>query len=153
MAFNYRRANTIDPFTYGAWEPFLSDEVSHRSRTERPRFPFPTETAICIDWKETSRAHVFKADVPGMKKEEVTVEVEDGGVLQISGEKIKEQEERGDTWHRIERGRGKFLRRFRLPENVKVEEVKASMENGVLTVTVPKPEPKKPDVRSIEISG
>ena len=45
------------------------------------------------------------------------------------------------------------MRRFRLPENVKVEEAKAAMENGVLTVTVPKAEVKKPDVKAIDISG
>ncbi|KAF9624595.1 hypothetical protein IFM89_012017 [Coptis chinensis] len=48
---------------------------------------------------------------------------------------------------------GSFLRRFRLPENAKVDEVKASMENGVLTVTVPKEEVKKSEVKSVEISG
>ena len=45
------------------------------------------------------------------------------------------------------------MRRFRLPENAKMDQVKASMENGVLTVTVPKEEVKKPEVKSIEISG
>uniref|UniRef100_A0A1D1YCY7 18. class I heat shock protein n=1 Tax=Anthurium amnicola TaxID=1678845 RepID=A0A1D1YCY7_9ARAE len=106
-----------------------------------------------IDWKETPEAHVFKADLPGVKKEEVKVEVEDGQILQISGQRSKEEEEKNDTWHRVERSSGSFLRRFRLPENAKVEEVKASMENGVLTVTVPKEEVKKPDVKAIEISG
>uniref|UniRef100_A0A453IF27 SHSP domain-containing protein n=1 Tax=Aegilops tauschii subsp. strangulata TaxID=200361 RepID=A0A453IF27_AEGTS len=102
---------------------------------------------------DTPEAHVFKADVPGLKKEEVKVEVEDGNILQISGERNKEQEEKTDTWHRVERSSGKFLRRFRLPENAKAEQVKASMENGVLTVTVPKEEAKKPEVKSIQISG
>ncbi|KAL7173433.1 hypothetical protein ACSBR2_032820 [Camellia fascicularis] len=108
-----------------------------------------------IDWKETLKGHVFKADLPGLKKEEVKVkvEVEEGRILQISGERKKEQEEKNDKWHRIERSSGKFLRRFRLPENAKVEEVKASMENGVLTVTVPKVEEKKPKVKSIDIAG
>ena len=77
----------------------------------------------------------------------------EGGVLQISGERKKEQEEKTDRWHRIERNSGKFLRRFRLPENVKVDQVKASIENGVLSVFVPKEEVKKPEVKSIEISG
>ncbi|KAJ8452562.1 hypothetical protein Cgig2_004898 [Carnegiea gigantea] len=106
-----------------------------------------------IDWKETPEAHIFKADLPGLKKEEVKVEVEDGGVLQISGERRKEMEEKNDTWHRVERSPGKFLRRFRLPENVKMEEIKASMENGVLTVTVPKFEEKKPEAKAIEVCG
>ncbi|CAM8913102.1 hypothetical protein QQ045_031468 [Rhodiola kirilowii] len=106
-----------------------------------------------VDWKETPEAHVIKADLPGMKKEEVKVEVEEGRVLQISGERSKEQEEKNDKWHRIERSSGKFVRRFRLPENAKMDEVKASMENGVLTVTVPKQEMKKPEVKAIEISG
>uniref|UniRef100_A0A2C9ULG0 SHSP domain-containing protein n=2 Tax=Manihot esculenta TaxID=3983 RepID=A0A2C9ULG0_MANES len=106
-----------------------------------------------IDWKETPEAHVFKADLPGIKKEEVKVEVKEGRVLQISGERSKEKEEKNEKWHRVERSSGKFLRRFRLPENAKVDEVKASMENGVLTVTVPKEDVKKPDVKAIEISG
>ena len=96
---------------------------------------------------------MFKADVPGLKKEEVKVEIEEGRVLQISGERSQEQEEKSDTWHRVERSSGRFSRRFRLPENAKVEEVKAAMENGVLTVTVPKEEVKRPDVRPIQISG
>jgi HSP20 family protein len=95
---------------------------------------------------------VFKVDVPGLK-EEVKVEVEDGNVLQISGERNKEQEEKTDTWHHVERSSSKFLRRFRLPENAKTEHIRASMENGVLTVTVPKEEVKKPEVKSIQISG
>ncbi|KAF7033991.1 hypothetical protein CFC21_045050, partial [Triticum aestivum] len=65
----------------------------------------------------------------------------------------KEKEDKNDKWHRVERSSGKFVRRFRLPEDAKVEEVKAGLENGVLTVTVPKAEVKKPEVKAIEISG
>ncbi|KAG2541872.1 hypothetical protein PVAP13_9NG705814 [Panicum virgatum] len=122
-----------------------------------PRFPSDSETAAFagarVDWKETPEAHVFTADVPGLKKEEVKVEVEDGNVLQISGESSKEQEEKNDRWHRVERSSGRFLRRFRLPENAKAEQIKASMENGVLTVTVPKEEAKKLDVKPVQITG
>ncbi|XP_049408455.1 17.6 kDa class I heat shock protein-like, partial [Solanum stenotomum] len=107
-----------------------------------------------IDWKETPQAHIFKVDVPGIKKEEVKVEVEEGRILQISGERSREQEEKNDQWHRMERSSGKFLRRFRLPENTKTGEIKAAMENGVLTVTVPKEEEKKKsEVKAIDISG
>ncbi|KAK1318794.1 18.2 kDa class I heat shock protein [Acorus calamus] len=55
--------------------------------------------------------------------------------------------------HRLERSSGRFLRRFRLPEGARVDQVKAAMEDGVLTVTVPKEQVKKPEVKSIDISG
>jgi HSP20 family protein len=157
--FGGRRSNVFDPFSLDVWDPFQDIPFfgSSSSALSGPRFEFAKDTAAFantrIDWKETPEAHVFKADLPGLKKEEVKVEVEEGRVLQISGERSKEKEEKNDTWHRTERSSGKFLRRFRLPENAKVEQVKAAMENGVLTVTVPKEEVKKPEVKSIEISG
>ena len=91
----------------------------------------------------------------GLSKEEVKVQVEEGRVLQISGERKKEETTSTDRWHRVERSQGSFLRRFRLPENAKLEEVKAAMENGVLTVTVPKASPPEPKsaVRNIDISS
>ena len=91
--------------------------------------------------------------MPGLQKEELKVEVEDDRVLQISGERNVEKEDKNDTWHRVERSSGKFMRRFRLPENAKMDQIRASMENGVLTVTVPKEEVKKPEAKAIEISG
>jgi len=151
-----RHGNEFDPFSLGFWDPFdgfpFGAGNSGGSLVPRTSSETAAFAGARIDWKETAEAHVFKADVPGLKKEEVKVEVEDG-VLQISGERNKEQEEKTDTWHRVERSSGKFLRRFRLPDNAKVEQVKASMENGVLTVTVPKEEAKKPDVKSIQIAG
>jgi HSP20 family protein len=151
-----RRSNVFDPFSLDLFDPFDGFPFgSGNSSSLAPRTSSDTAAfaGARIDWKETPEAHVFKADVPGLKKEEVKVEVEDGNVLQISGERNKEQEEKTDTWHRVERSSGKFLRRFRLPDNAKAEQVKASMENGVLTVTVPKEEVKKPEVKSIQISG
>ncbi|KAI9078353.1 hypothetical protein K1719_037359 [Acacia pycnantha] len=146
-----RRTNVFDPFSLDVWDPFQDFAVS------APRSDVANETAAIantrIDWKETPEAHVFKADLPGLKKEEVKVEIEEGRVLQISGERTREKEDKNDTWHRMERSSGRFLRRFRLPENAKVEQVKASMDNGVLTVTVPKEEVKRPDVKPIQITG
>ncbi|PON70839.1 Small heat shock protein HSP [Parasponia andersonii] len=149
-----RRSNIFDPFSLDVWDPF-KDYPLYSSSLSVPEISRETSAIINarVDWKETPEAHVFKADVPGLKKEEVKVEVEEGRVLQISGERNAEKEDRNDTWHRVERSSGKFLRRFRLPKNAKVDQVKAAVENGVLTVTVPKEEVKKPDVRSVEISG
>ncbi|CAH9134101.1 unnamed protein product [Cuscuta epithymum] len=152
--FGGRRSNVFDPFSLDVWDPFegfpFSNTVANAGGSASETSAFVNTRT---DWKETPEAHVFKADLPGLKKEEVKVEVEEGRVLQISGERSREKEEKKDKWHRVERSSGKFLRRFRLPENAKVEQVKASMENGVLTVTVPKEEVKKPEIKSIEISG
>jgi len=146
--FENRRGGSIfDPFSaFDIWDfPFTPSN----SLISRENPPFINTR---IDWKETPESHVFKVDLPGLKKEEVKVEIEDDRVLQIRGERNVEKGDKNDTWHRVERSSGKFLRRFGLPENAKIDQVKASMENGVLTVTVPKEEVKKPDVKAIEIS-
>ncbi|KAJ1282732.1 hypothetical protein BS78_03G074000 [Paspalum vaginatum] len=152
MSLVRRATNVFDPFA-DFWDPldiFRSVVVPAAASTGRDTAAFANTR---VDWKETPEAHVFKADLPGVKKEEVKVEVEDGNVLVISGERSREKEDKNDKWHRVERSSGKFLRRFRLPEAAKTEEVKAGLENGVLTVTVPKAEVKKPEVKSVEISG
>ncbi|KAG9439670.1 hypothetical protein H6P81_019835 [Aristolochia fimbriata] len=154
-----RRSNVFAPFSLDVWDPFDGFPFN---TSLTPSVPRPSEysgdevsafAGARIDWKETPEALVFKADLPGLQKEEVKVEVEDGRVVQISGERNREAEEKNDKWHRVERSSGKFLRRFRLPENAKVDQVKAAMENGVVTVTVPKEATPKPEVKAIEISG
>ena len=148
-----RRSSVFDPFSLDLWDPFdsmLRSVVPSAGASGSDTAAF---AAARIDWKETPEAHVFKVDLPGVKKEEVKVEVEDGNVLVISGQRSKEKEDKNDRWHRVERSSGQFMRRFRLPENAKVDQVKAGLENGVLTVTVPKAEVKKPEVKAIEISG
>ncbi|XP_050262074.1 17.5 kDa class I heat shock protein-like isoform X6 [Quercus robur] len=144
--FGGQRSNIFDPFYLNVWDPFK--DFSTQISKENSAF-----VNTRIDWKETPEAHVMKADLPGLNKEEVKVEVEDDRVVRISGERKIEKEDKNDTWHRVERSSGKFVRSFRLPENVKMDQIKAAMENGVLTVTVPKVEVKKPDVKAIEISG
>ncbi|KAG6665848.1 hypothetical protein CIPAW_02G188600 [Carya illinoinensis] len=146
-----RRSNGFDPFSLEVWDPF--EGFLFPQRSEIPSSSEMSSFAHArVDWKETPTSHIFKADVPGLKKEEVKVEVEDGRILQISGERNREHEQKTDTWHRVERSSGKFARRFRLPENANANEVKAAMEDGVLTVTVPKEEVKRPDIKSIQIS-
>ncbi|KAG9142005.1 hypothetical protein Leryth_009356 [Lithospermum erythrorhizon] len=150
--FGGRRSNILDPFSLDIFDPFkdfpLTSPSTSLTSNEASAF-----VSTRVDWKETPEAHILKADLPGIKKEEVKVEVEDDRVLQIRGERNVEKEDKNDTWHRLERSSGKFLRRFRLPENAKMDQIKANMENGVLTVTVPKEEVKKPDAKSVEISG
>ncbi|PQM32798.1 Alpha crystallin/Hsp20 domain-containing protein [Prunus yedoensis var. nudiflora] len=97
-----------------------------------------------IDCKETTAAHVFKADRGG-----------EGGARERHGASDHGEREGGQERQvqRLECSSGKFFRRFQLPENAKVDEIKAAMENGVLSVTVPKAGAKKPDAKAIEISG
>jgi HSP20 family protein len=103
-----------------------------------------------IDVFEKDNRLVTKVDLPGMKKEDVKVEVADG-YLAISGERKSETEETKDNVYRCEREYGSFYRAVPLPEGVKIEDVKASFADGVLEVSVPLP--AKPDAtpRKVEI--
>lgn len=150
-----RSSNILDPFSLDMWDPydglpFPSALTSAAQTTSGDMTGFANTR---IDWRETPEAHLFKADLPGLKKEEVKVEVEDGRVLQISGERCRECQDDTDKWHRVERSSGKFMRRFRLPENVAMDDIKANMEDGVLTVTVPKVNEIQRDIKSIDIFG
>ncbi|GBG93180.1 hypothetical protein CBR_g60132 [Chara braunii] len=113
-----------------------------------------------VDVKETPTAYQFVADLPGLSREEVKVQLENGNVLVISGERHREKttkggEGGGEKYHRMERSSGSFMRRFTLPENLEVEKIGAQCKDGVLTVTVPKvppKEPEKPKVVDVNIS-
>ena len=80
---------------------------------------------------------VTRVDLPGMKKEDVQVEVEDG-FLTLSGERKKETKEEKDSFYREEREYGSFCRSVPLPKGVKADEVKATFTKGVLEVHLPK---------------
>lgn len=105
------------------------------------------------DWKETSTAHAILLDVPGMKKDDIKIEVEENRVSRISGEmKCEDQEVEGEKWHSAERANGKFWRQFRLPGNSDLDHIKAHFEDRVLRIMVPKYAGKKrqPKVSNID---
>jgi HSP20 family protein len=101
-------------------------------------FPEAAKWAPEIDVFERDNRLVTKVDLPGLKKEDVKVEVTDG-YLSISGERKAETEEKTDNFYRCERSYGSFYRAVPLPEGAKLEDVKATFADGVLEVSVPLP--------------
>eukprot|EP00899_Mesostigma_viride_P012380 jgi/Mesvir1/21142/Mv14190-RA.1 len=90
-----------------------------------------------VDVIEKPDAYMFKADLPGMRKEDVRVRL-DGRMLSISGERARERIEDNERFHLVERTSGRFERQFKLPQNADLEKIQAKCEEGVLTVHVPK---------------
>ncbi|MDP1571011.1 MAG: Hsp20/alpha crystallin family protein [Vicinamibacterales bacterium] len=103
-----------------------------------------------IDVFEQQNRLVTRVDLPGMKKEDVSVEVTDGH-LALSGERKRETEERKDNFYRTEREYGSFYRVVPLPDGVKLEDVKATFSDGVLEVSIPLPRQPEAKVRKIQI--
>ena len=113
-----------------------------------PRSAALPDWAPVVDILETDSAYLFKADVPGIKKTQLDVSVEQG-VLYLSGERKAEPDNQTVGYHRLERAHGAFLRSFALPADANPHAVSAQVEDGILTVVVQKSEQAKP--RKIEI--
>ena len=105
-----------------------------------------------MDLVETEDHFVLRADLPGLSEEDVNIEVEER-VLTISGERKAEHTENKDGYHRVERAFGSFSRSLTLPEGVNAEAVAATFDRGVLEVSIPKPEQRKPRKISIGVGG
>ena len=102
-----------------------------------------------VDLAETDDAYFIHADVPGLKKEDIEINYQDG-TLTVRGERTFEETDENRKFVRVERSYGRFYRAFTLPKTVKEGDINATFEDGVLTIEVPKAEEKKP--RRIEIS-
>lgn len=96
-----------------------------------------------MDLVEADDEYVLRADLPGLAKDDLDIEVKDN-VLTISGERRAEHEDRREGYHRVERAFGRFSRSLDLPEGIDADAVSADFENGVLEVRVPKPEERQP---------
>ncbi len=126
------------------WDPF--DQFLKREDWDAiPQPDFPR-----VNVAETDDIFEVTVELPGMKANEVTAEFQNG-MLWIYGEKKREKEEKGRTFHRVERSFGEFRRMIDLPGTVKEDEINAEFVNGVLKVVVPKSEEVKP--RHIKIKA
>lgn len=133
------------PSELGPWRPFR-ESVSLRDAMDRlfedsVITPRAGGAVPKIDIKEKKDSVIVKAELPGIAEEDVNVEILDN-IMTISGMKAEEKEEEKEGFYYRESHSGSFERSFNLPSDVKADRAEAEMHNGVLTITVPKIEPK-----------
>jgi HSP20 family protein len=115
----------------------------------RVRMPEIEEVVPSIDIYEENNDVVVKAELPGMKKEDIDIELTED-VITLSGEKKKEEKVEKKNYYSIERSYGSFTRSFRLPADVKTDKADAQFKDGILEIKIPKTEEAKK--RKIKVS-
>jgi HSP20 family protein len=137
------------------WDPFAEVDGLFNRLGRWPRLTMEGEKGLSFEWSpsadisETDKEYLIRAQLPGMKKEDVKVTVSDD-LLTIQGERKQEKDIKNEKFHRIETQYGSFTRTFSLPDNVKAEGISCESKDGVLTVHVPKTEHKKPKEIAIQ---
>lgn len=136
------------------WNPFselsrMQNEVDRLFTTGPER---QTSFRPAVDIHEDKDAYTVSVELPGVKQEEVNVNLE-GGVLTLSGERKfeKTNEDKEKSYRYVERSYGAFTRRFSVPETIREDGIEANMKDGVLTIRLPKQE--QPKARKIEIKA
>ncbi len=132
----YRPVSLFDSMFDDFWEPDFT------------LLKLPTLNLPIIDIKEEESEFVLTAEVPGFKKEDINIEIRDD-TLTISSEHKEETEETKEGYIYKERSHRSFTRSLRIPENISAEEIEAKLEDGLLTLHIPKKEPEPP--KKIEI--
>lgn len=138
----WRRRGALPPESPWNWDPF--------SGFEWPSAWGGQGTLGRTDLSETDSGYELQIDLPGMTKDEISVDLSDG-VLTVSGERSDEHEDKRKGYYLSERSYGSVRRSFRVPDSVKTDEIKADFKDGVLTLSMPKSEEAKTSARRIEI--
>lgn len=125
------------------WDPLqdllaLHERMNRLARADEPGWMPP------VDLYETAGKYVITAEVSGLTREDIDIQVRDGKLV-LRGERPPRGS--GDRFERVERGHGRFARAFVLPQAVNVEAITADLRDGVLTIEVPKVE----DLRRIDV--
>ncbi|KRT66044.1 MAG: Heat shock protein Hsp20 [Candidatus Dadabacteria bacterium CSP1-2] len=150
-----RGLRVLDP-----WKDFGSlQERINRMFDDTIRTLYPTDGeelekgtwAPAVDIYETNDSFVVSADLPGLNKDEIQIDLKDN-TLTLKGEKKFEEKVSKDNYIRVERAYGSFVRSFTLPQNVDPEKIKAKYKEGVLEITIPKKEEAKPKQIKVELS-
>ncbi len=140
--------------TLARWTPWQElENMNHQLSHLLDDSPFGAagetgQWAPKVDIRETDDALLVQAELPGIDKKDVHLEVKDG-VLTLSGERRYEKDVKEENVHRVERAYGSFSRSFSLPSNVDANKVNAGMKDGVLEVRLPKRESAKPKAITI----
>jgi HSP20 family protein len=134
------RGNVFGNNPFGLMRQF-SDDMNRFFGSEQPKEGFWTPA---IDVKQTGDKLVVTADLPGLKKDDVKVNVTDQ-TLTLEGERKEEKEEKREGYYHSERRYGKFFRSIPLPAGAKIDSAVAEFKDGVLQITVQVPEMKKED--------
>jgi HSP20 family protein len=141
------------------WEPFRDvDDVFDRFFADAfRRVPRRTaEGSPAHDWappadvSETAGEYLIKAEIPEVRKEDLSLTVQDG-VLTLSGERRQEKRDDAERLHRVERVFGSFARRFALPEDADDQGIRAESRDGVVTIHIPKHKVVQPEPRQIQV--
>ena len=143
------------------WDPFrdvatLQDRINRIFNESFGRTRDLDEEVSLNDWSppvdiyETGDGIVLKVELPGVNKDDVSVEVK-GNVLTLKGERLLDPKIKDEHYYRKERSFGKFNRSFSLQETIKPDLIKASFKDGVLTVAIPRPEEEKPKQITVDI--
>jgi HSP20 family protein len=142
------------------WEPFRDfDDTFDRFFQEAfRRLPrqgaetgaAPTVWAPAADISETDSEYLVKAELPEVRKEDLSVTVQDG-VLTLTGERKQDKRESNEKVHRIERFYGSFARRFSLPEDADEQGIRAESKDGVVLIHIPKHKVVQPQPRQIAV--
>ena len=135
------------PVNHNHFEKMFDDFFGvNRRRMDLQNFDWTPRVNV----EEQEDRFEITAEVPGMKKEDIDIEVQDN-VLTIKGERRFEKEEEDASYHICERSCGTFQRAFTLPENVKSDDIEAEYQDGILKLALPKVEPQKPKEIKVEV--
>lgn len=135
-----RQSRGLFPWAQGGGVPALREEMEHmfqRFWDENGDAWGSQMLSPALDLKESDKDVTVRLDLPGVEAKEVDIQL-NGNQLVVSGERKEEKEEKGETYHRIERRSGRFSRSMILPCAVQEDEIDATMKDGILTVVLPK---------------
>jgi len=150
-----RGLRVLDPWKdFGSLQERINRMFDDTIRTLHPTDGEELEKgtwAPAVDIYETNDSFVVSADLPGLNKDEIQIDLKDN-TLTLKGEKKFEEKVSKDNYIRVERAYGSFVRSFTLPQNVDPEKIKAKYKEGILEITIPKKEEAKPKQIKVELS-